>query len=300
LIFKKHLEHLRFMNNQPDGIRSSSDKPLETEDALQEAQKLINKIWIRQRLITLSIGGGIAAVAIAVLVGIYYIGHSEFHPIKTDSLGSQVAVDALQGARQYPIILSSICAFIIAIVGGVITLVQLGKLLLGPPRAGITAEKTIRQFYKKVLNEESLSSMWRNLQIDVAAFACLLNKGQHDMGGWRGFNDYWKKTNREIEDQLFAERQDLFEKWAGRKDLFDNKTNKLEAIRVKNLSKGHALYELDIAFSVVIKYREAQSKSQQIISKTFGPIHYIVRGEITQIGERWYLCSGKWNGLASA
>src|ERR1017187_7614156 len=81
--------HLRFMNNQPDGIGPSSVKLLETEteESLKEAQKLISKIWIRQRLITLSIGGCIAAVAIALLVATWNNGHSEFKHITTANLG---------------------------------------------------------------------------------------------------------------------------------------------------------------------------------------------------------------------
>ena len=263
------------MSNEPSVTSSSTNGGVETETAesLEQSGRRYTKTWIGQRLQRIGIGVGFVIFAVFAL----FVEKSctdTFAHHKTHDLGDAV-ITAPHTLMGFLAVGAVIIAFLI---GMGMTIAQIGKLLVGPPKAGRTAEKTVRQFYSNALVHAGTI----NSSVNLASFVYLLDRAKHELGEWIGFRDYWKGINAKIVELLHVRSQHPVTK-----TRFE-----VKSVSILNGTEDRASYVVGIAFSVISGMDNPPFES----SKTFGPYLYAANGDTVRIGKRWYLCSGKWNG----
>ena len=77
---------------------------------------------------------------------------------------------------------------------------SIGKLCRGPPKAGVSPQETISKFFLGCLVNRGAGGgqTVRENQIPIDAYVCLLNAAKAQIGGWKGFVEYWSAENNRI------------------------------------------------------------------------------------------------------
>jgi len=256
---------------------------METAESLERVRRGYSSVWMKQRLIVIAIWGGVAAVA--ALLGILLV--------KPEARPNRDLVDSISNAWfDGRTALGMLLFLALFVVGLVITISQIRKLFLGPPKAGSTAERTIRQFYEAVL----LPVGQFNPRMELAAFLCLLNRAQQELGQWKGFCEYWKDVNKEIVKEL---KQQASQE-AGSERSVDSTSIDVERSTILNETETYAPYVVGVTFSVNAKSVKDGNVDPDERAVKMGPYRYRVHGEAFRIGDRWYLGSGRWNAQLEA
>jgi hypothetical protein len=266
------------MSNDASGRSSapvSSEPETETPESLEGSGKQHYNTWIKQRLRLIAIGLGCALFAVVVTFWV--------KPLSRPSSGDAIETLINAPTSFMDFALRAVCvgAFVI---GMGMTLSQVGKILRGPPKAGTTAEQTVRQFYSHALVQAGTLTS----SIDLEAFVCLLNRAKKELGEWTGFCEYWKQTNSEIVKALHARSKHPVKQ-------APETRREVKSVNIVDGPENRASYVVTVAFTAVFD-QGCNPLTGARITSTFGPYLYSDKGDIMRVGSRWYLCSGKWSG----
>ena len=173
------------------------------------------------------------------------------------------------------------------LIGVPIIFYQLYRLIIGLPRAETTPEATVKRYLSYCVLPGS--QMVADVPAGVEGYTYLLNIAQKEMGDIESFQKYWQEMNYSIRKEL----RDQVE-------YYDDKllaTDIIEDITVQH--SGERVAHCIVTLKVEVGWTNGKLATEGLKMGRLGLVFYQIECELGKVGDRWYLASGKWNGVVT-
>lgn len=153
---------------------------------------------------------------------------------------------------------------------------QTRRCFKGPPLSPKQPDAAVRQFLTNCIRRRFGAGA-----PGVDGYVCLLNSAKIDIGSIQQFKDYWKSMHRHLQKEACI-RFGL----AG--GLYDHVLTEIGSIHVSHHGPKLATARTTLVMAVMNRPKTSLDDRQ------VGTVEHSVEYDLEQVGDRWYLKSGRW------